>query len=420
MPANRRCGFTLTELLIVIVIMLILATMTMSAVNLSVNNDKVRAAARQVQSALAGARDRAIYAKEPRGLRFLLDPTNNRTVSSVIYIQPTPPWTQGQIQLERLDVNNDAIADEFAVTPQPLATVVRGFDNDPNNPNATPTNWNDLIQQGLLTTGARIKIPNDPTGTWYTITTELLPNATASGVLPYYPPRLHLTTSYLNSPTNTNGQQINAFISGGPMTYMLELPNGVLPGADALTLPKGAVIHLDRCTTVRGTPGTAGYINGMEQQDAASLAGIPAPGHRYYRGDRLPQDWTKLPTTVGDTSGFDYTTNMDIMYSPRGVVIGNAAGRGIIELYIADQKDADRDRSYWQNPGTYPTDSPPEYGAWTDASGKGYERGDKVVVTIFTRTGHVLTGSIAPDTIVAGSQYRDPFKFAENGEVAGK
>ena len=39
--------------------------------------------------------------------------------------------------------------------------------------------------------------------------------------------------------------------------------------------------------------------------------------------------------------------NYNVMFSPRGVVIGTAAQRGIIHFYIADQKDADRDRAYW-------------------------------------------------------------------------
>ena len=103
---------------------------------------------------------------------------------------------------------------------------------------------------------------------------------------------------------------------------------------------------------------------------------------------------------------------MDVMFSPRGVVIGPAAQKGIIHLYIADQKDADRDRTYWSSPSSYPTASAPEYGVWTDPSSNGYERGDKVILSIFTRTGAVSTHSVFSNT--------DPFRFAETGEVTGK
>ena len=385
-----RAGFTMVELLIVVGLLLLLAALTVSAVNLSINNDKVRAGARQVQSYLAGARDRAIYSKEPRGVRFLLDPTNNRTVSSMVFIAPTEPWTQGRIQLERLDVDNDGIADN---TGGP-AVVVRGFDNAAGGSFAYPTGWKDLYDNGLLTNGSRIRIPADG-GNWYTITTELLQAANAT-----IPPRLHLTTSYADSPRNSDGTAVNAFVDGGPATYVLELPPSVMPNQEPVLMPKGSVIHLDRCTTVLGS------FNNLEQFDAATSASG--------RGDKLPSSWQKYPSnaTPPDPSGFDYTSRMDIMFSPRGVVIGPAAQRGIIHLYIADQKDADRDRIYWSNPSSYPTSSAPEYGVWTDPSSNGYERGDKVILSVFTRTGAVSTHSVFSNS--------DPFRFAETGEVAGK
>ena len=102
---------------------------------------------------------------------------------------------------------------------------------------------------------------------------------------------------------------------------------------------------------------------------------------------------------------------MDILFSPRGVVIGSSAQSGIIHFYIAEQKDADMDRQYWQTPSSYPTVSAPEYAPWGDAMSPGYERGDKVILTLFTRTGAVSTHPVHPT---------DVFKFAETGEVAGK
>jgi len=69
------------------------------------------------------------------------------------------------------------------------------------------------------------------------------------------------------------------------------------------------------------------------------------------------------------------------------------------------------DRLYWSTTSVFPTFSPPEYGTWTDAMSPGYERGDKLILTLFTRTGAVSTHPIHPT---------DTFKFAETGEVAGK
>ena len=379
-----RAGFTMIELLIVVGLLLLLAAITVTSVNLSINNDKVRAGARQVQSYLAGARDRAIYSKEPRGVRFLLDPTNRRTVSSMVFIGPTEPWTQGRIQLERL-------------VPGGPAEVVRGFDNDSGGTFPYPTGWKDLYDAGLLPNGSRIRIPADG-GIWYTVNTDPLQTADATT-----PPRLRLITPYADAPSNPDLNSLIAFPDGGPSTYVLELPPSVMPNQEPVLMPKGSVIHLDRCTTVLGS------FNNLEQFDAATKASG--------RGDKLPSSWQNFPSVPvapdpADPSGFDYTNRMDIMFSPRGVVIGTAAQRGIIHLYIADQKDADRDRLYWSNPSSFPTSSAPEYGIWTDTSSNGYERGDKVILSIFTRTGAVSTHPVYSNS--------DPFRYAEMGEVAGK
>lgn len=408
---SHSAGFTLIELMVVIALLVLIASMTVAAINLNVNNDKVRAGSRQVQSYLAGARDRAIYSKAPRGVRFLLTPTNSptessRTVSSMVFIAPTDPWKQGRVQLERLDDDSDDNSgngidhnpNNQADTTGGQAFVIRGYDNDPNYP---PTEWVNLFQQGLLPDGARIQIPAD-NGTWYTITTDLLRRTipTEPTYNSSYPPqpRLRLTTAYVSPPTNTNGSDVNAFTSGtGPQTYELELPPTVLPNQDPVLMPKGAVIHLDRCSS-SGT-----------QSLEMTAAGDPTNPATWTRADKIPFAWKRASTT-GDPSGFDYTSRMDVLFSPRGVVIGQAAQRGIIHFYIADQKDADRDRLYWSS-AAYPTASAPELGTGWVADPT-YERGDKVILTLFTRTGNVSTHHIYSNS--------DPFRYAETGEVAGK
>ena len=404
--ASRRTlphstGFTLIELMIVVALLILIASMTVSAINLNTNNDKVRAGSRQVQSYLAGARDRAIYSKAPRGVRFLLDPTNNRTVSSMVFIAPTDPWTQGTIQLERLDIDGTPGADGYnAMTnPNPPVLIVRGFDNALASSGYYPTEWVSLYRQGMLKDGARIRIPANG-GTWYTVTnTAQLASAGASGSGVGSPPRLQLTTNYISA-GDTDGNNVAAFQTG-PQTYLLELPPSILPNQDPVLMPKGAVIHLDRCS------------NNVEQINAATSASG--------RGNRLPDAWRRFPSTatpVADPSGFDYTSTLDVLFSPRGIVIGQAAQRGIIHFYVCDQKDADRDRLYWSSPPSYPTVSAPEFLPWTTyAPDPTYERGDKVLLSLFTRTGAVSTHHVHPDTDVTQS---DRFKYAETGEVAGK
>lgn len=384
--AQLRPAFTLVELMVVIGLLLLLAVMTAGAISTTISGDKVRGAARQVQSYLAGARDRAIYSKENRGVRFLLDSTNNRTVSSMVYIKQTDPWSQGTIDIEWFGGK---------------VVAVRGFDNNSSAGNGiiNPTGWVGLYNQGLLKDGCRIRIPNDSTGEWYSINTSQMAIASLDGSGGPNPPVLLLTTTYAKTPTQSDmGNLSVAFRQGeGPQSYLLELPPSVLPNQEPVLLPKGAVIHLDRCST----PGTFS----LEQPSS------PAPPG-WVRADKLPSAWKRATSTVPpDPSGFDYTSQMDIMFSPRGVVVGSAAQNGIIHLYIADQKDADLDRLYWQNPSSYPTVSAPEYGFWTDPMSPNYARGDKIIMTVFTRTGAVSSHPVHP---------ADTFKFAETGEVAGK
>lgn len=377
--AANRSGFTIVELVVVVGLILLVAAISAAAVNLTINRDKVRAGARQIQSYLEGARDRAIYAKSPRGVRFLIDPTNDRTVTSMSFIQQSDNWTSGYIELWKTAPSSTEV------------TQVRGFDNLTNSPYPL-TNWQDLYNRGLLVDGARIKIPNTPSGTWYTIknTVSLQTTASAPGSGGPNPPILYLTSPYQTAATNLDPASNLAFLDGGPHTYALELPPTLLPNTDAVLLPKGTVIHLDRSTT---------YAN-LEQANATSQPN---------RGDKLPSAWRIYSASATDPTGFDYSRQMDVMFSARGTVIGPAAQRGIIHLYLGEQKDADRDRLvYWASPATYPTQSAPEYGTLADK----YARGDKVVVSIFTRTGAISTHPIASGT--------DPFVYAETGEVAGK
>ena len=72
-PTARR-GFTLIELLVAISILLILSALTFTMVNVTMDSDRIRSGSREVQSYLEGARNQAIYAKAPRGVRFLVSP----------------------------------------------------------------------------------------------------------------------------------------------------------------------------------------------------------------------------------------------------------------------------------------------------------------------------------------------------------
>ncbi|MFO0426060.1 MAG: prepilin-type N-terminal cleavage/methylation domain-containing protein, partial [Planctomyces sp.] len=73
-----RSGFTLLELLVVISIIVIIASMTLLTFNYARDADRVSNAAASLKSTLSVARDFAVQAGKPRGVRLFLDETNYR------------------------------------------------------------------------------------------------------------------------------------------------------------------------------------------------------------------------------------------------------------------------------------------------------------------------------------------------------
>jgi len=377
-----RLGFTLIELMVVITIMLLLFGMTVYGINFTRDADKVRGAAAQVQSFLSGARDRAIYAKEARGVRFFVDPGNPRSVSAMAYIQPGQKWSYGTVDLERLDINP-----QNNVPDAPGVIVVRG----------ERLGWWQLKRRGLLTDGSRIRLPRD-TGNWYEVDTSLI-NITA--------PPTGQDFLLLRIPYSDAGGDANAVVAHRGLTYELELPSQLLAQEPSL-LPEGAVIDLD--------------------------------------GSKIPNVWRP---GLADEAG-QFSPYMDIFFSPRGNIIGNAASTGLIHFYICDAEDSlnlktqyltaiANDDPGWSN-GSGPNDEP-NTGSPLDtferllrsqpfvpadeisapwlvgtSAAEPYLVKDRKLVTIFSQTGAITVGNVdVTDSNVDG--FTDsPFAFAQSGK----
>lgn len=301
-----RAGFTLVELLVVISIMALLLTMTVLAVNFSRDAERVVGAALQVQSFLSGARDRAIQAKEPRGVRFFLDTNNHRAVTAMAYIDPAEYWSDGTIRLERLDENNDGITDVGPGGDYRYDIEQDGvFDNDGRLTEDTrqvrivagaDPGWWELKRRGLLFDGLRIRIPKGPTGTWYTVNTRLIDISVVKTPVQ----KLILEIPYAD-PGDMPVEKPVAF-ANGPVDYELELPPRILP-MDPVKLPVDTIIDLD--------------------------------------GSKLPPSWRpNFSATSGGSGNVEYSQFMDVVFSPRGNVIGNAAASGIVHFYICDSNDS--------------------------------------------------------------------------------
>ncbi len=392
-PSPRR-AFTLIELLVVITIILIILGMTLATINFARSGDRVSGAARQVQSFISGARDRAIYADEPRGVRLFIEQNLGgsgaglRTVTTMAYIAPGGTWAAPQdsanIQLERVDGNGDGKFDD----PSDLTTIVRGF----NNPG-----WWNLKRRGLLFDGMRIRIPAGPTGNWYPILTG---DATSNPSLDVTqaPPDEQLL---LLQVPYAYGKNDGGKVAVADLTYEIELPTRLLP-QDPSILPEGVVIDLD--------------------------------------GSKVPPAWRLPPNSSNRT----YTDFVDIVFSPRGTVIGDAAGSGLLHLYICDSEDSLFLKEQFGATAVQslisagvafiPMDElqPGTFG-WVGGT-EPYLVKDRRLVTLFSQTGSLSVHPVNTYVARDGTAYdytvpaslpnatlgivTDPFRFAETGEVA--
>ena len=409
---HLRSAFTLVELLVVITIIVIILSMTLATIKFTNDSDRVTAGANKVQSFLAGARDRAIYAKERRGVRLFVEPAPpgsglgpspfGRTVTSMAYIAPGGKWGAPEqsslIDLMRIDGNvfdenpkrvsvPGVDADGDFEDPLDLLIKVRGH----NNPG-----WWNLKRRGWLVDGLRIRIPAGPTGNWYSVNTSLIDITVA----PTNNQFLLLEIPYADS--GNRGQQV----AWTGLTYELELPARVLPSEPGL-LVDSVAIDLD--------------------------------------GSQIPSIWR--PTITGNSM---YSGFMDIWFSPRGNVIGDAAAAGKLHFYVCDSEDSlflkeqmvaqiglsTFDAGIANGVPFIPMDElDASILAWLTWDGK-YLVKDRRVVTLFAQTGalsvshvdaFVETGNDSFDPLDVDSDTitrepdglaDDPYRFAETGEEA--
>ena len=399
MPQNRRSGFTLTELLIVIGILLILSTMSLAVYNTGRSSDRMRSGARTAQSALLGAKDRAMHAKNFRGVRLFRDENalvagpfftpggiSNGIpclISGFIYLQPVDMQTYpaGSIQLERPDVDQNGSADSSAVF------IIRGFDaSSPNTPaKALYVNFAQLANTGtnIFPSPGQIRIPAT-TGQWYQFSYQ------TSGAAPYNlsigNEVLQLTSAFTQPPlvpfignTPPNNLDVAAFpISSSTNNFSscdIQMGNEALPFHSPISLPSSCVIDL--------------RYSSSNLQNAA--------GANFAAGSRAP--------------------NVDIMFSPRGNVAGVAGGTGALYFTLRDIVDASGASSVFVTTPPSPRDpSDPTC------------QGECLILALNPATGLVqtypanLTDVLNNATGASGSDglADNLFSFAQTGKAAGR
>jgi len=278
-PGNRS-AFTLIELLVVIGILLVLSTLTYAVFGTGRNSDKTRSAARIAQSAFLGAKDRALHAKDLRGIRLTRD-NNGPTFASgsfaiangFVFLQPLPLQSTGNIGTAML--KDVAVIDPTGNGLASNATeiVISG---------QQAQSWHAQDQAGIWPSGMlQVRIQSGQ-GQWYQL-------AKQSNTPPYW---------FTTDPNNNLNLRLQTPLVAGLIgssdpraSIDIQLGNDMLPFHQPITLPSGVIIDL-----------------------AASSVNVQA--------------------AAGNSA------NLDIMFSPRGNVSGPVAGIGPLHFLIRGLKDA--------------------------------------------------------------------------------
>jgi type II secretory pathway pseudopilin PulG len=342
-----RAAFTIVELLIVVAILMALSTLALAVFHAGTGSDRTRSAARFAQSALLGAKDRANHAREIRGVRFIRDLADPSLVTGFAYLAPIAPLKYGSqvaggsgtIQILRPDANNDGQGTD-ATSPDSLLVAGTGVD------------WLKLDTNGFLSTPTtRIRIPAG-TGAWYTlrpIAGQTAPpwfaQVRGSTVL------LTLATSFAG-PDTSFPNVVAVDSTSAKASCEIELANSLLPFHQPIPLPSAVVIDLDNSSS--------------SVQAFWPVSAIPA--------------------------------NIDIMFSPRGMLTGPIAAQGALHFLLNDISDASANLN--------PIDP--------------RNTGEKLVLTVFPQTGLVATFPIDPTDANNDGIADDLFHFAKLGSTAGQ
>jgi prepilin-type N-terminal cleavage/methylation domain-containing protein len=281
-----RSAFTLIEILVVVTIILVLTALVVTVYNANTGSDKVRSAARTAQSAVLGARDRALHAGARRGIRLVRDPQDTNLVTGFVYIQPIDNLQYG-LNYGGLPIQIEYINPGSGLVPR----LVRGTGAD--------VDWDFLDQNNLLSYPHRVRIPVGSAGQWYVFqNVQVVPMSNPKQVT------FELTADLASPDIAAPGAPPNNIaVQSASSNASCEIEVGfeILPNHAPITLPSGVVIDLKY--SGRGDFGRGGQ-------------------------------------SLADELGVSPQAAMDAVFSPRGMITGPVAARGPIYLLLNDVQDA--------------------------------------------------------------------------------
>lgn len=286
---SRQAGFTLIELLMVVGILLVIATATLLLINTAFDADRGASGSRILQSALAGARDRAIHStKSPlgarnMGIRFLIANQTEGTVLTLQRVEETQPWSTGSLVIDDLDPSlytHPISVQRKWGPPPPGATPDEAKEyRIPQVAYGTGTNWRNLFTRRQLPAITEIDLP---LGSYVVDTVFVFNDVRFNGM-----EMLVLTVDYTTTVPTTPIDD-----------YKLHLDPAVAPNQEGIPLPRNIAIDTRR-------------------------SGLPAE-------------------LVSQISLYD---RFDIMYSPTGTIADSLQSQGFVHLLLRDTEDIYMQRS---------------------------------------------------------------------------
>jgi prepilin-type N-terminal cleavage/methylation domain-containing protein len=359
---NRRGGFTLVELIVVIGIILVIAALAAAFAPSVADSQNLTRSVDQLEQWLLTAKMRAKRDGLATGIRFIPDPNNPGLYAEFQYIQQPDPLSGGSIIFVPTGSQPPAGATPFpTVTPLPngslfltggiLTNATGGtvsFGNVDFSLGGTP-----MLSQWLVQPGDYLEVRDSGV---YLIATPVPTPGTMQLRL-----GSTIQTPYFSIPS-----------PGNPPVFLSPYENSLAP---ALPTP---------------SPITSPTTNYRILRQPRILIGEPPlqlPTNMVVDTSIIPQ--TIIPgntTATWSNVAAGPSTYLEILFSPSGAIVGTNAGNGKILMTIRDSTDLTQDINRMG------------------------------IVAVQARTGFIGAYGMAPG---AGTLNYDPFYFAESGRESG-